>query len=93
MTPKLRLSEADRKPSLSDIEKFRQRGIWRTNTSTQMMDAPMTQARRGQYSTKVSHDLFSPTPLMHVMIHPRVSLSMAILPPMFAGNGDSCRSA
>ena len=44
MTPKLRLSEAERNASLSVIEKFRQRGICRMGMSTQMTAAPMTQA-------------------------------------------------
>lgn len=44
MTPKLRLRDADRKELLSWILKFRLPGIIRTKRSTQMMEAPMTQA-------------------------------------------------
>jgi hypothetical protein len=44
MTPKLRLNEAERKASLSDIEKLRHRGICLTGISTQMMAEPITQA-------------------------------------------------
>jgi hypothetical protein len=63
MTPKLKLREAERKASLSAIENFSMPGMRRTKTSTQMILAPTTQA----------------TPLIHVMIHPRVSLSMAMI--------------
>jgi hypothetical protein len=45
MTPKLRLSEAERKASLSVMEKLRYDGIRRSGMSTQMIAAPRTQAR------------------------------------------------
>lgn len=68
MTPKLRLSEHARKTLLSSMRKFFWPGIILTKTSTQMIDAPKTQA----------------IPLMIHMIHPRVSLSSSIVTTVMA---------
>jgi hypothetical protein len=75
MTPKLKLRDADRKVSLSAIENFCMPGNWRTTMSTHMMLAPTTQA----------------TPLMHVMIHPRVSLSSPIFEAASCGLPNTAR--
>lgn len=63
ITPKLRLSDADKKESLSCILKSFFPGNWRMRMSTQMMEAPKTHAM----------------PLSTVMIHPRSSFESAML--------------
>ena len=79
MTPKLRLNEDARKTLLSCILKFFLLGINRTNTSTQIMLAPATQANRGVSYLILppqTQKLDLPIPLTTHIIHPRVSLSM-----------------
>lgn len=53
MTPKLKLSEHARKMLLSWIRKFDLPGMRRTKASTQMMDAPKTQASGSSKSVKL----------------------------------------
>jgi len=47
MTPKLKLSDADKNVSLSWMRKFFLPGNWRMMISTQMMEAPKTHAVLG----------------------------------------------
>lgn len=79
MTPKLKLSEHARKTLLSWIRKLALPGMRRTKASTQMMDAPKTQASGSESVTiqKVAstNGYNLPTPLTLLRIHPRVSLS------------------
>ena len=81
MTPKLRLRDAERKVLLSWMLQSFLPGKSLTRTSMKMILAPNMQAihhqhRRQSTPMKTRH---SPMPLTHVMIHPRVSLSNAIL--------------
>lgn len=80
MTPKLKLSEHARKMLLSWIRKLALPGIRRTKASTQMMDAPKTQASGPSELVNVMgvasmNDYNIPMPLTLLKIQPRVSLS------------------
>ncbi len=79
ITPKLRLSEEERKALLSCILKFRLLGISRMIKSTHIMLEPTTQALEGlDHDSDLAAGCYIPIPLTQVMIHPLVSLSRGI---------------
>ena len=85
ITPKLRLSEAERKALLSCILKFRLLGISRMIKSTHIMLEPTTQALEGSaHDNDLAAGGYIPIPLTQVMIHPLVSLSRGIFSTLAA---------
>ena len=84
MTPNERLSDADKKLSLSCILKPFMPGNLHTMTSAHITDAPRTQAGAGSaycFLGRHSHEAYRdlPSPLMAVMIHPRVSFGTTMV--------------
>ncbi len=81
ITPKLRLSEEDKNVLLSCILKFLFPGSKRTMRSTHIIADPNTHAELNISARASNTSANVPTPLTHVIIHPRVSLSSTIISP------------